>query len=178
MTKLQIQELKKKHGTLKEIKVDGKQLILRQPTIAEYAMFQQTVASGNYINAVYTLGQALTVHGEEHLKDDKKFLNIAGHIVDSVDIITGEIEENGNQYTYTTEDGKKAVFNQMSRKNLNDYQLFQHNSNNSVRAGQNLGEALFVSGDKEIVTETKYLLGVYTLFPTMIKPLDTSLGKL
>ena len=178
MTKKEIQDLKKEHGSLKVIKVDGKEIVLRQPQIHEYALYQSRLEKESYVDAVYDLAETLAVYGKEHLKDNNIFLNVMVKVVDSIDIVYGDIKEVDGQYHYTTTDGKKAIFRGMNRKDLSQYQMFHRQNNNMVRAGQNLGDNLFVEGDKVIIQQTKYVLGVYLLLPFMYKNLDVSLGKL
>ena len=104
-------------------------------------------------------------------------MNIAPLIIDSIDIVNGEIEEKEGKYIYTTDDGKTATFKQMSRKELGEYQLMS-NSGREVRGAENLGNALFLEGDRDIIEKEKYFFGVFELFPLMLKPIEASLEKL
>ena len=179
LTKEKIQELKKLHGkNLTKITVANKDIVLRQPTLSEYSIMRQACANENYINGVLLLARQITVWGAELLDENegRLFLNIVKDIVESIDIVNGDIEQVGNHYIYTTKDGKKAKFRQMNRAEFSEWQT--SNETNSVRAGVSLGEKLFVSGDKSIVTENRYLFGVYDLFSLMIVPIKTSVGKL
>lgn len=72
----------------------------------------------------------------------------------------------GNIFRYTTSDGKVAYFKSPNLTILDYCKTVSNGSN--VKFNKLLAENCFVEGDKEIITEEKYLLGLFEFLPSII----------
>ena len=61
MNKQELEKLKKEHGVLKAITVQNKKMIVRQPSIAEFAIMRSMSEKGNSIEAIHSLANVIVL---------------------------------------------------------------------------------------------------------------------
>ena len=83
-------------------------------------------------------------------------------------------QQHGVVFEYKTKDGKKAIFRKPTFVDLE----IASNAGKTFLFDQKLATECFVAGDKEIVHDDKYMLGLRDWLGVIIDKVDGELGEL
>ena len=173
--KINIKELKEKHGDLHQItSEDGKYSgIFRQPTKAEFFIYQDLIQKQDSFIAISHLANSTFVAGDKEIIDKEEyFLGIVENVLDGLCVINGELKG----LVYTTDDGKKVKFTKPNRNHYGQYERLSKYKP-TYEALDSVLQDLIVEG-KEVLDEPKYYPGLNGAFVSLLNVVSSTLKKL
>lgn len=173
--KIDIEKLKKEHGSLHQITSDDKKYkaIFRQPTKDEFFIYQDLIQKQDSFIAISHLADTTFVAGDKKLVDEEEyFLGIVENVLDSIEVVSGELKG----LVYTTEDGKKVKFKKANRNHYGQYErLCKYKP--TYEALETVLRDLIVEGE-DVLDHCKYYPGLNSAFINLINVVTSTLKKL